>query len=72
MSRIQLGDMPLKKTGNGAAGEIIERAGEKYFRIANYDRMQPFFMAADVTPRWPCSPTKRTTASTTLTIRPGR
>jgi len=45
MSRIQLGDMPLKKTGNGAAGEIIERAGEKYFRIANYDRMQPFFMA---------------------------
>ncbi|MGD8347196.1 MAG: hypothetical protein PVI83_08105, partial [Lysobacterales bacterium] len=45
MIRIQLGETPISQNGNDAAGEIVERAGEKYFRIANYDRMQPFFMA---------------------------
>ena len=38
------GNSPVRHGGQGSTGGFVERAGETYYRIANYHRMPPFFM----------------------------
>ena len=38
------GSSPVRHGGEGSTGAFVVRDGERYYRIANYHRMPPFFM----------------------------
>lgn len=42
--QIYLGRQPLREPPKEVTGSYIDRAGEKFYSIKNYDAMQPFFM----------------------------
>lgn len=42
-SSIRVGLAELKTVSGGSAGEFVERQGEEFYRIADYDRMRAFF-----------------------------
>ncbi|NNL94315.1 MAG: hypothetical protein HKO64_01705, partial [Xanthomonadales bacterium] len=44
MKEIYWGDKPVKPFVQGAESGIVQRAGEPYFKIANYEQMPPFLM----------------------------
>lgn len=41
---LHLGKSPLRTNGNPVQGNQVTLNGEKFYQIANYDRMRPFFM----------------------------
>jgi hypothetical protein len=43
-SKLHLGKHPLRPNGAPIHGEQVTLEGEEFYRIANYDRMRPFFM----------------------------
>src|SRR5690348_9044978 len=43
-SKLHLGKNPLRSNPNPILGEQVALAGEDFYRMANYDRMRPFFM----------------------------
>lgn len=43
--KILFGDNLLKEDKLSVKGEIVEREGEKFYRITNYDEMSPFFLS---------------------------
>ncbi len=42
---VYLGASPLKQNGTAITGGYVEIGGEKFYKIANYNKMQPFFMS---------------------------
>jgi hypothetical protein len=44
-SKLYLGKNPLRRNGAPIFGEQVTLEGEEFYRIANYDRMRPFFMS---------------------------
>jgi hypothetical protein len=40
-----LGESVIRVPGPGGSGELVERDGERFYRIANYHTMPPFFMS---------------------------
>ncbi|MDG2494539.1 MAG: hypothetical protein P8M75_08695, partial [Luminiphilus sp.] len=42
---IFLGNSPLKTTDQGVSGEYVERNGESFYRIENFDAMNDFFIS---------------------------
>ena len=42
--KLYVGDYPLKELDNAVKGEYIYRDGETYYKISNYNGMNPFFM----------------------------
>ena len=44
MATIYWGETPLRDDPAEVAGGFVERDGELYYRIGNYDRMPPFLM----------------------------
>jgi hypothetical protein len=45
MKEIFWGDRPIKPFVQGAGSGIVDRDGEPYYRISNYERMPPFLMS---------------------------
>jgi hypothetical protein len=45
MNQIHWGNSLIKQPSEDGGGEIVERDGESFYRISNYDRMPPFFIA---------------------------
>jgi hypothetical protein len=45
MTETQLGEAALRIADEKVSGEVIERQGEDFYRIANFDRMPAFFIA---------------------------
>jgi hypothetical protein len=43
--KIFLGESVIRVSGPAGGGEWVERDGERYYRIANYHTMPPFFMS---------------------------
>ncbi len=43
-SKLHLGKNPLRFNATPIQGEQVALEGEEFYRIANYDRMRPFFM----------------------------
>lgn len=44
VSPIVIGNIPLKQTEKRVQGEYLTLAGEAYYRISNFDAMEPFFI----------------------------
>ena len=44
ITRLHLGKNPLRVSHNPVTGQQVTLNGEAFYRIANYDRMRPFFM----------------------------
>ncbi|MFP4547879.1 MAG: hypothetical protein ACLFQM_07080 [Fidelibacterota bacterium] len=44
-SKIYLGENELKITQKAVSGEFVKIDDEKYYKISNYDKMNPFFMS---------------------------
>ena len=44
-SKLYHGKNPLRRNGAPIFGEQVTLEGEEFYRIANYDRMRPFFMS---------------------------
>ncbi len=42
---VHIGDSILKSESKKVQGQFVEIGGEKYYKISNYDMMQPFFMS---------------------------
>jgi len=42
---IYIGEIPAKANKQKVSGKYIERDGETYYRISNFDQMPPFFMS---------------------------
>ena len=42
---IFLGEIPLHTPTDAVAGDLVERHGQLFYRISNYDRMPPFFLS---------------------------
>jgi hypothetical protein len=42
--QLQLGRNPLRSSADPIRGERVTLAGEDFYRIANYDRLRPFFL----------------------------